>query len=401
MCAVVPESRIMKKELGQYIDKLGEDLICMSDFVFDHPETAFEEVEACRLFTDFLESHGFAVERGLGSLPTAFRAVYEQGQGGPSIGLLCEYDALPGMGHACGHHLQGPAVMGAALALKELLHQQAYRIVVYGTPGEEGKGGKLIMVDEGAFRDIDIALMTHGGPATQTDIKSMASVSLEVTYHGVSAHAALKPDYGRSALDSLLLAFQGVEFLREHVKEDTRMHYTVADAGGPCNVVPERACGSFCLRSYDSAYLDELEKRFEAIVKGAAMMGGTTCEIRRGRRMEAKIPVLKLNHLLMENAAYVQAPNMQPDREKTGSTDFGNVMHRIPGACIRIAYVDQGVTSHSQGFLKEGKSQRGHAAILYAAKILAGTAWDLICKENCLEEIRQEFTQRKSGMAAD
>ena len=168
----------MKEKLNQYIDNIRTELTEISDYIFDHPETAFEEVKASNVLTNYLEKNGFSVERGVGSLNTAFRAVYENGTGGPSIGLLCEYDALSGMGHACGHHMQGPAIAGAAVAVKELYRDKPYKLVIYGTPGEEGKGGKLFMLADGAFKDIDIALMTHAGPATQTDIKSMASASI-------------------------------------------------------------------------------------------------------------------------------------------------------------------------------------------------------------------------------
>ena len=384
----------MKEEIGLLLEKERERLFSMSDAIFDQPEMAFEEVFASGLLEDYLEEKGFQVKRGLGSLPTAFRAEYQQGEGGPAIGLLCEYDALP-QGHACGHQMQGPAIVGAAFVLKELLKEASYKLIVYGTPAEEGKGGKVTMLEEGYLQDMDVALMMHGGPATQTDIHSMAKVSAKVTFHGKSAHAALKPEAGRSALDALLLSFQGIEFMREHVKEDTRIHYTVTDAGGPCNVVPQTASGEFGIRSYDSGYLDELIRRFENIVKGAALMTETNGEIRYGKRIEGKIPVLKLNELLMENAAYYQAPNLQPDREKTGSTDFANVMYRIPGACIRVAFVAPGTSSHSQEYVDAGKSGEAHNAVLCGAKILAATAADLVMEPELLAKVREEFCSKK------
>ena len=384
----------MKEEIGLLLEKERERLCSMSDAIFDRPEIAFEEVFAPGLLEDYLEEKGFQVKRGLGSLPTAFRAEYQQGEGGPAIGLLCEYDALP-QGHACGHQMQGPAIVGAAFVLKELLKEASYKLIVYGTPAEEGKGGKVTMLEEGYLQDMDVALMMHGGPATQTDIHSMAKVSAKVTFHGKSAHAALKPEAGRSALDALLLSFQGIEFMREHVKEDTRIHYTVTDAGGPCNVVPQTASGEFGIRSYDSGYLDELIRRFENIVKGAALMTETNGEIRYGKRIEGKIPVLKLNELLMENAAYYQAPNLQPDREKTGSTDFANVMYRIPGACIRVAFVAPGTSSHSQEYVDAGKSGEAHNAVLCGAKILADTATGLVLKPGLLAKVREEFRSKK------
>lgn len=370
----------------------------MADAIFDRPETAFEEKFAAKLLTDFLIEQGFDVQLGLGSLETAFRASFKVGDGGPSIGLLCEYDALPGMGHGCAHHMQGPSILGAAAALKDCAgHCSDFSccIVVYGTPGEEGRGGKITLLKEGFLRDIDIALMMHGGPATQTDVKSMALQSFKAEFNGYSTHAALKPEDGRSALDALLLAIQGVEFMREHVREDTRMHYSIDDGGGPANVIPAHAVGSFTLRSYSSTYLDELCDRFSDIVKGAALMSGTTCEIRATQRLESKVPVLLLNNILMRNADLTDAPNRKPAREKTGSTDFGNVMYELPGAVIRVAFVPDGTSSHSEVFVKAGKSKASHAAVISAAKILAGTSFDLIKTPGLVEAAKHEFIEAK------
>ena len=392
---------MIKDDLFAYIDSISDRLTAMSDAIFDRPETAFEETFAAGLLTDFLAERGFDVQLGLGSLGTAFRASFEIGEGGPVIGLLCEYDALVGMGHGCAHQMQGPAILGAADALRACAERAggpASRIVVYGTPGEEGGGGKVTMLREGFLRDIDVALMMHGGPATQTDVKSMALQSFEVEFHGRSTHAALKPEEGRSALDALLLAIQGLEFMREHVRDDTRMHYTIKDAGGPANVVPARAVGSFVLRSYSSVYLDELCVRFADIAKGAALMTGTTGEVRSVQRLESKVPVPLLNEILMRNADLVDAPNRKPAREKTGSTDFGNVMYVLPGAVIRLAFVPDGTSSHSQEFLDAGKSEAGHAAVIYAAKILAGASFDLIENPGLVNEAKREFDEAKKKL---
>lgn len=390
----------MKESLFKNIDDRSSNLVAMADYIFDNPELAFKECKASKLLTDYLKKQGFNVELGLGSLDTAFKAVFENGIGGPNIGLLCEYDALP-MGHGCGHHMQGPAIVGAAAALKELYKDKPYKLTIYGTPAEEGGGGKIKMINEGYIKELDVALMMHGGPATQVDVKSLAASSIKVIYHGKSSHAALKPEQGRSALDALLLNFHAVEFLREHVLEDTRMHYTVVDAGGPNNVVPDTAVGSFSLRSYNSSYLKSVIERFEDIVKGAALMTGTTYEIIREKDLDSKVPVYSLNDVIMSNAKLINAPNIRPAREKTGSSDFGNVTYIIPGSCIRIAFVDENASSHSQEFLNDGKTQRGHEAVINAAKILAGTAFDLIDNTSMLLEVKREFMDRKAKMSLE
>lgn len=387
----------MKQKLFDYIDGISNELTDMSDKIFDNPELKFEEKFASNLLEDYLEENGFEVIRGLGSLDTAFKAVYKNGNPKHTIGLLCEYDALE-MGHGCGHQMQGPSIVGAAVALKDVLSDFDINITVYGTPAEEGGGGKIIMLKEGFLKDIDVALMMHGGPATQVDIKSMAASSRTVTFYGKSSHAALKPQNGKSALDALILSFNGIEFLREHVEDDTRMHYTISEYPGPANVVPAKAIGKFSIRSYNSKYLDELVERFDDVIKGAALMTGTTYEIEEERRLEGKIPALMLNDLIMKNAELVEAPNIKPAREKTGSSDFGNVMYEIPGTCIRVAFVPDGTSSHSQEFLDNGKNENAHDAVVYGAKILSSTAFDLINDPDLLDNIKKEFDDYKSKL---
>ena len=389
----------MKEELFQQIDRSADQLIAMANTIFDHPELGNQEILASTLLCDMLQQNGFTVEKGVGGLPTAFRAVYQNKENGPSIGLLCEYDALEGLGHACGHHLQGPAILGCAAAIKEKLTEMPYKLVVYGTPAEETTSGKVTMLANGCFTDIDVALMLHANPGTTVDIRSMALTTFTVTFHGVTAHAAVKPEAGRSALDALLLAFQGIEFMREHVADDVRMHYTVVDAGGAANSVPAKAVGHFYLRSYHRSQLDDVIRRFENVMKGAALMTDTTVEIQAEKAIDSKIPVYALNDLIMANARLLQAPDLCPPREKTGSTDFGNVMYRVPGSCLRMGFVKQGTASHSQAYLDAGKGEAAVTAVLTGAKILAATAYDLICDEELISRVKTEFSanQRAEG----
>ncbi|MEG0136797.1 MAG: M20 family metallopeptidase [Cetobacterium sp.] len=386
----------MKQKILEDIDKEKEMLISLGDFIFDNPELGLEEFKSSEKLIDILRSNGFEIEVGVGGFETAFKAIYENGVGGPSIGLLCEYDALEGMGHACAHHLQGPSILGAALSLKNNLKDENYKIVVYGTPAEETIGGKVQMLEKGCFNDIDVALMMHGAPDTTTDVKSLALSNFTVKFHGVRSHAALAPEKGRSALDGLLILFQGIEFLREHVREEVRMHYTITNAGGPANVVPKYAEAKFSLRSYDRAYLNHVIERFKKVVQGASLMTETDYEIIETKSLNNKIPVLKLNEILMDNARLTNAPRISPPREKTGSTDFGNVMYHVPGSCIRVAFVPQGTSSHSDEFLVAGKTEEAHDAILLGAKILAGSAYDIITNKEYFDEIKREFEENKN-----
>ena len=358
---------MLKEVMFRDIDGIRNEMTAMADDIFDHPEIGLEEFHAQKVLTDWLEKEGFAVERGVAGVETAFKAVYRHGEGGPNIGLLCEYDALPGIGHACGHHMQGPSILAAAKALKDAEIREPYTITVYGTPAEESVSGKIRMIQNGCtFEELDVALMMHGGPATQVDVKS--------------------------ALDALILAFQGIEFLREHVNSDVKIHYTVVNCGGtPANVVPAYAEASVYVRSYNRAYLDTVCRRFEKVLKGAAMMTETEVEIIEEKKVDNKIPVLTLNDLVMKQAEEIHAPQIAPAREKTGSTDFGNVMRRVPGTCARIAFVAPGAAAHSQEYIEAGKTEAAHDAVIYGAKILAGTALELIEDPELLKQAKEEF----------
>lgn len=385
----------MKEKLYELVEAQADRLISMGDQIFDHPEYDGEEVFASGLLEDYLEENGFWVQRGLKDWPTAFRATWKHGEGGPRIGLLCEYDALRNLGHGCGHHMQGPCICGTAVALKNAGIDKPFELVVYGTPAEESKSAKVSMWNNGCFRDIDVALMMHAGPDTCVDEKSLALSSYTVTFHGKGAHAALAPDQGRSALDALLLCFNGVEFLREHVREDTRMHYTIAENPGPCNVVPAKAVGNFSLRSYSREILKDVCRRFEQIVQGAALMADVTYEIQKEKDLDNKVPCYSLNEVIMNNAVACGAPGIGPVRKKTGSTDFGNVTNHMPGSCIRVQFVPSGTSSHSQTFVDAGKSKAGHDAILYGAKILSGSILDLIQTEGLMEKLQADFEDAK------
>lgn len=385
-----------KKELTASVEKLRSELVAAADFIYDNPEVGYREVKASKLLCEFLGRNSFEVETGYGGLSTAFRAVYENGSGGPRIGLLCEYDALENFGHGCAHHLQGPSIIGAAAAIKETLSGFPYTLEVIGTPAEEtAEGGKSIMLENGAFKQLDVALMMHGGDSTITDIRSMALSEYLVTFNGVSAHSAIAPERGRSALEALTLAFNGLAYLRGHVNDDVRIHGIIENGGQVVNIIPEKAVARFEFRSYSRPYLDNVIARAMKIFEGAALMTETSYEVRKIADFHNKIPVLSLNNLLMENAKIAGAEGIAPPREKTGSTDFASVMYYVPGSCIRVKFIEKGKTSHSQEWLDHGKTEDAHAAIVTAAKILAMTAFDLITDKKLMDEVREEFLREK------
>ena len=396
-------SQDLKKLLGEVIEMHRAELCKMADLIYDFAEKSAEEYKSMELLTDYLQNEGFTVERGI-ALDTAFRATWDNCRAAvddegkntaPVLGILVEYDALEDIGHACGHHMQGPAGIGAAIAIKDVMKDYPFKLVIYGTPAEETLGGKIIMLDAGYMKELDLALMSHGSPNTSVDEKCMALENFVVTFHGVKSHAAISPDEGRSALDAALLSFHAIEMLREHVKDDTRMHYTIRNAGGPPNVVPDLTVAEYTLRSYSTSYLNTVVERFYNILKGASLMTDTTYDIQRDLPFKSKIVCYSVNDLLMKNAAYEKAPSIAAPRKKTGSTDFGNVLYEIPGSCIRIAFTKPDAQPHSQEYLEAGKTDKAHDAICYAAKIMADTFCDVITTPGLLTQIKEEFYAAK------
>jgi amidohydrolase len=382
--------------MDRTIDGLMPELAAMSDFIFDHPEIGLQEVQACALLCDFLAGNGFEVERGYAGLPTAFRAVHEVGAGGPRIGLLCEYDALPGLGHACAHHLQGPSIIGAAIAVRNQVADRPYVLEVIGTPAEETVGGKVSMLERGAFKDLDVTLMMHGNDVTQVDLKSLALSEFLVTFHGTKAHAGMAPEDGRSALEALMLVFNGLGFLRGHVRDDTRIHGIIEQGGQAVNAIPDLAVARIEVRSYDRPYLDQVIERVRRVFEGAALMTDTRFTVEKTTEFHSKIPVRRLNDLVMDNAARAGAKEIEPPRERTGSTDFANVMYCVPGTCINVPFVERGISAHSEGYLDRGKSPQAHDAIALGARILAMTTLDLLQDPALLDAVKEDFRQEKA-----
>ncbi len=381
----------MKQKLFRCIDDYKQDLVYLADKIFDDPECGYQEYNASKMLCDYLEGQGFLVERGIAQLETAFTAIWSNRSGGPSIGFLCEYDALQRVGHACGHHLQGPAVIGAALALRETLDKLPSKLIIYGTPAEETTGGKIKMVDAGCFRESEAVLAYHAG----TDVSRLgghykALKSYVVTFSGTGAHASSSPHEGRSALDAMILSFNGIEYLREHIKDGCRMHYTVLEATGPSNVVHERARALYTLRANDDDYLDEMKERFDRIMKGAALMTDTTFEIKANAQYSSGVVLDSFNEVGLRNLKLVDEKrfSMTP-MPSGGSSDFANVTNVVPGLMLYTAYCQQ--PAHTQAWVDAGKSEAAYRSMLDASKAMAGTAYDIITDGSLLASIKQEF----------
>ena len=375
-------------KLIQSAEARAEELFAVACDIYDHPEIGLQEVHASAVLTEYLEKQGFTVERGVGGIETAFRAVWERGEGGPTIGFMMEYDALPALGHACGHHLQGPVTIGAALALREACKEN-FKLVLYGTPDEEGTGGKITMLANGCFRDVDVMLSYHTGRRTSASCMNKAVAPLRVTFHGTPAHASGSPHRGRSALDAMVLAFHGLEILREHVPDGCRIHYTILEGTGPSNIVPKLAKTHISLRSDDGRYVDELVARAEKVIHGACEMTETTAEIEHRNVYRNYVPIPSLRKTALDIAEELGAERL--DRGETrskGSTDVGNVSWVVPAMNFNTFYVD--APGHSEENLRAGKTPQAKQAMLFGSKILGCTALALIADPSLLEQVKEE-----------
>ena len=390
----------MKENLFARVASYKNDMVALADAIFDCPELALQEKFAVKTLCSYLKNKGFVVEANTGGLETAFRVVVENGNGGPSIGLLAEYDALPGVNHACGHHMQGPAMIAALLSLCETLPKnRSWRIVLYGTPGEEGAGGKIIMANNGCFRDIDVALMMHGGDMTTYDPTMSANARFSVTYHEKPSDATGYLENRGSSFDALLLAMSSLEFMREHLIDNARIHYAPLPVGAtPGNADVGSASGDFMLRSLSNAYLDDMINRFKNVVEGAAMMTDTSYSMeQQGFRYKACFPNQPLADLFYKNAQLADAPRIMGPRGTMGSTDFGNVMEYVPGICARVAFAPKGTGAHSIEWAKAGKSLEAHNCIEISAKIIAGMAWDIIMDNTLMDDIQADYQIQRNA----
>ena len=382
----------MEHTIGQIRDAVRihtDRLFDLACDIFDHPELALGEFYAAQRLTTFLEQEGFAVERGTGGLETAFRAVWKRGVGGPVIGMMLEYDALEGVGHACGHHLQGPACIGAALAFRKLVDTDC-SLVLYGTPAEEGVSGKVTMAAAGCFRDVDIMFCFHAGVSSGVGYSNKALQRLEVAFHGVSSHASTQPHLGRSALDAALLMFHALEIMREHITDGSRIHYSLMQGTGPSNIIPDYTAVELRLRSGERKYVAEMTGRVRNIVEGACLMTGTTAEVKDRGSTENMVTPPTLLKLLLDNEEALGLEKLWRHQSTSGgSSDVGNVSHIVPLANIYTWFCDGRI--HSEDWAKEGKTPNARRSMETGAEVIAMTALQMVNNPQMLEQIKAEL----------
>jgi len=382
-----------KSDVVKKVDAQSNKLIALSHKIHENPEPGFNEVKASKWLAEYLEKNGFEIERGICQLPTAFRGSY--GNGWPHIAFMAEYDALPEIGHACGHNIICTTAVGAAVAAKSAVDQFGGSIIVIGTPAEEIYGGKSIMAERGAFSDIDIAMIVHPSTLNVASNRSLACITLDVEFFGKAAHAAVLPEEGINALEAMILSFNGINSLRQHIREQARIHGIITKGGDAPNVVPAYTAGSFLVRAMDDTYLEELKGKVLNCFKAASLATGAKLKFRWKDYYAPLLTNTTLADVLAANmCALGREPQPIPDRA-FGSSDVGNVSRVVPTIHPEVAIAPRNISLHSAEFAEAAVSEEGNRGLLDGAKALAMTAVDLLVNPETIAKIKEEFLADK------
>ncbi len=382
----------LKARVCERVDELAGVLVDVSHQIHEHPELGYEEHFAHELLTSVIEGDGVEVARGAYELPTAFSA--GAGTTGPTVAICCEYDALPGLGHACGHNVIAAAGLGAGLALASVAGDAGGRVRILGTPAEEGGAGKVLMAERGAFEGVDAAMMVHPAGADLATMDVIAASLMEVSFHGRAAHAAAFPHLGRNALDAAVLGYVNVAALRQHIESTERIHGVFTRGGDKANVVPDYTAMDWMVRSGRAASLAPLRERVVACLEAGATAAGCTMEHRVVSRDYADMidnPVLL--GLYAANSSALGRPlatAVEAGTRVMGSTDMGNVSYLVPSIHPMVKVAPAGVSIHTPAFAVHARSPEADRAVVDGAKAMAMTVVDLWARPAALAEVRAE-----------
>ena len=379
----------VKMAISDIIDELEAMLVDVSLQIHRNPETKFEEYDASRRLAEAAEGAGFSLEMPIAGLETAFRAMVTGSQPGPVVAFLAEYDALPKLGHACGHNLIAAASLGAALALRRVMDRVAGTVQLIGTPGEEGGGGKVILAEAGVFDDVDAAMMVHPSSRTILWKHALARRKLFIEFFGKSAHAASHPEKGISALDATLLTFQNINALREHIVDDARIHGIITAGGDAPNIVPDYSASLFYVRALDDDACDELLEKVRNCARAAALATGAEVKMdMQGayRSLRTNLPLAKTFEKNLRALGWT-FEDVDPAAH-IGSTDMGDVSHITATIHPYMSIGPSDMVGHSTEFADAAASERGHRAMVDAAKALAATAADILLRPPLSESVK-------------
>jgi amidohydrolase len=386
----------MPEQIVQAIDATVDRLIDMSRQIHDHPELRFQEHFAAKTLTEALEGFGLTAQKPIADLETAFGAEFGR-QEQPKVAILAEYDALPN-GHACGHNLIAGGALAAAVGLAAVRDQLPGRVLLLGTPAEEGGGGKVILIERGAFADVDAAMMFHPFDRTVLVNPALAHQWITFTFHGKNSHAAAAPWDGYSALSGVIQTFNLIDTARLHFRDGTRIHGIISDGGKAVNIIPQTAQAMFSVRAFNTDYLAQVAERVMKCAEAAALATGTRVEteVQRGYKdMRDNMTMARRfgEHLRALGVAFQETD----PGAGFGSTDMGDVSYAVPAIHPYLAICDVGqAMCHQDAFVECADSPRGYQAMLKAAKAMALTTYDLLTQPDFLAAVKTEWGQNQS-----
>lgn len=382
-------------EISGRIDAVADELIEASHAIHGKPELAFKEHFACATLTATLERHDLATETGVFTLETAFETQLNTQSDGPTVAILAEYDALPGIGHACGHNIIATTALGATLGLQAVAQSLPGRVRLIGTPAEEKGGGKELMARAGAFDGVDAAMMIHPAGVNLASMPCICVAEVEVIYHGKSSHASAMPHKGINALDGLLLAYQAISNLRQHIRGTERIHGIIVEGGDAPNIVPDRTSGQFYVRAAHAAHLSQLKPRVQACFEAGAQGSGCEVEVNWSNvdylDLNTNWPLADQFQMHAESIGREFVDYDQASGFGAGSTDMGNVSHRVPSIHPMLAVAPPNVVIHNPEFAKWAASEKGDAAVIDGAKALALTAADYLLSPGLQQQTQHAY----------
>ncbi len=388
----------MLAKINKITQDIFADLKDLNEFVYNNPELGYEEFKSSKAHIDLLHKYGFDVEENYMDMKTAFLGSYKAEKEGPTVAFLSEYDALPGIGHGCGHNLLGATNTGAAIVLKQLIDEIGGRVLIFGTPAEETSGAKVVMADKGAFDKVDFAICTHPSVTYYKSGTSLVLEALQFSFHGQTAHAAAEPEKGINALDAVIMTFNAINALREHVLPSSRIHGIITDGGKAANIVPDYAEARYYVRSATKTYHDELREKVINCAKGAALQTGASLEISNYEATYLNLITNETMSAVFTNNLLIQGV-VNPDREKEGlgSLDMGNVSQVCP---VINPYAgmggDENVAAHTVEFRDMTVTDEAYKNMVITINAMVKTAADIILDKDLLQKIRDEFKNTKN-----
>ena len=374
------QAYILREEVWEVARQIGE-----------HPELGYKEYFAAEVLTNFLKNHGFNIENGIAGLDTAFLARFSGNSPGPRVAFLAEYDALPDVGHGCGHNLIGAASAGAAVILSKSLDFSG-ELLVIGTPAEETSGAKVILLEKGIFKDVDAAIMFHPGSQNVPVISSLALDALEFTFHGRAAHAVAATNFGINALDALINFFVGINALKKNISRDMKINGIITEGGTVPNTIPERAAARFYLRARKRKDLDELREQVIRCAEGAASMVSAKMTWRKFEFSYDEMHTnLSLAGCFMKNLRELGVIEIAPPQTAMGSVDMGNVSRAVPAIHPYLMLGEGTEIPHTRDFAQAALSDKGKTLVMLAMQTLAMTGSDVLRDKKLLQQIKKEF----------